>query len=286
MVFSDDKFPEELLENFQNNRGAFFVGAGMSIEAGLPSWGQLITNLIDLAENKAWISKDRISEYRKLQKEGNQFLLLAEELKVELGDDFYEYIENTFGNPKINPTNTMISILEIKSSMIITSNYDMLIENAYIKLNGSMPSTFKYSQSREIANNYWKEKFFILKVHGDAKSDVNGIILSQKDYRKTLYREIGYKSILQSIFSTKSIFFVGTSMTDPEFNLLLDYLHESYHGGGPSHFLLIEESSTMPVLQKRFSEDFNIKTITYKNDSGKHSEINDYMIELNKRINA
>ncbi|OAD45436.1 SIR2 family protein [Polaribacter atrinae] len=286
MAFTDDHFPSEMLESFKKKSSIFFIGAGISMDAGLPSWGKLISDLIDLASKQPWCGEDKIREYKKLLKDGNNFLLLAEELKSELGSIFYNYIESIFGQPDIKPTPTMESILKVKSNIILTSNYDRLIENTYTKLNGYPPPTFTYSQSREIANNYWKEKFFVLKAHGDAFSDVQGIILSQRDYRKTLYREIGYKSILQSIFSTKSVFFVGTSMTDPEFNLLLDYLHESYSGGGPIHYLLISKDKANPIIQKRFFEDFKIQTIIYENHSGNHAEIKEYIDVLKVKISS
>lgn len=275
----------DMIDSFKEKSSIFFIGAGISMEAGLPSWGKLIKDLIDLASKQPWCGADKVEEYNKLLAEGNNFLLLAEELKSELGSLFYDFMESTFGKPDIKPTATMESVLGFNSNIILTSNYDRLIENTYTKIHGYPPPTFTYSQSREIANNYWKQKFFVLKAHGDAFSDVQGIILSQRDYRKTLYRELGYKSILQSIFSTKSVFFVGTSMTDPEFNLLLDYLHESYSGGGPTHYLLISDEKANPIIQKRFFEDFKIQTITYQNNSGCHSEINEYLKILKEKIN-
>lgn len=284
MSFTDDHFPMDMIDSFKEKSSIFFIGAGISMEAGLPSWGKLIKDLIDLASKQPWCGADKVEEYNKLLAEGNNFLLLAEELKSELGSLFYDFMESTFGKPDIKPTETMESVLGFNSNIILTSNYDRLIENTYTKIHGYPPPTFTYSQSREIANNYWKQKFFVLKAHGDAFSDVQGIILSQRDYRKTLYRELGYKSILQSIFSTKSVFFVGTSMTDPEFNLLLDYLHESYSGGGPTHYLLISDEKANPIIQKRFFEDFKIQTITYQNNSGCHSEINEYLKILKEKI--
>jgi hypothetical protein len=73
-------------------------------------------------------------------------------------------------------------------------------------------------------------------------------------------------------------------MTDPEFNLLLDYLHESYSGGGPVHYLLISKDKANPIIQKRFFEDFKIQTIIYENVSGTHSEIKNYIDELRVKI--
>lgn len=278
-------YPKELIENFKNGRSIFFIGAGVSMEAGLPSWSQLIRDLIGLAKGEAWCTDDKVKQYEKLFEEGNNFLLLAEELKNELGDQFYNYIEDVFGDPNKGSTPTMESILALDPKMVITSNYDRIIECTFTKVHGYTPPTFTYNQSKEISNNFWKEKFFVLKAHGDAFEDSQGIILSQRDYRKTLFRELGYKSIMQSIFSTKSVFFIGTSMTDPEFNLLLDYLHESYSGGGPTHYLLISKDNSIPILQRRFLEDYKIRVITYENNSGMHKEVKEYLDELLKLVN-
>jgi|SRR6056297_3385805 len=279
-----DTYPSELIDNIKKNRNIFFVGAGISMELGLPSWSKLIEELIELLSKQSWSEQSKIDEYRELLKKDNTFLLLVEDLKTELGNQYYDFMDAKFGKPDIGSSQTMMTILELKPSIVITSNYDRIIENTYTKLHGYAPPTFTYRQSREIANNFWKEKFFVLKAHGDAFEDVKGIILSQRDYRKTLFREFGYKSILQSIFSTKSVFFVGTSMTDPEFNLLLDYIHESYSGGGPTHYLLIEEEKALPTYQRRFLEDYRIQVLTYKNHSGKHDEVNQYLTDLKKLI--
>ena len=37
--------PEELIDQFSRGNGAIFVGAGLSIGAGLPGWGTLIEQL-------------------------------------------------------------------------------------------------------------------------------------------------------------------------------------------------------------------------------------------------
>jgi len=273
--------PKELIENFQNNLGVFFVGAGLSIDAGYPSWDGLINELIGEAEKVTWIPKDKIAEYKKLIGDSSKFLFLAEELRVELGSLFTKYMEQRFQFELHRHTKNHEFIVRTECSLIVTINYDDLIEQAYNAVYGIYPNAFIYSQAREAANNFWKDRFFILKAHGDAKRDIDTLILSQKDYRKTLYREPGYRSLLQSIFTTKSIFFVGVSLNDPEFNQLLDFLHDSYHGGGPTHYLLIEKQKSMETISRRYFDDFNIQTITYENAKGDFVELTKTLEVLN-----
>lgn len=274
--------PTELLENFKKNTGVFFVGAGLSIPAGLPTWESLIKELIGVAEKQPWFNKDKTKEYDSLIKDG-QFLFLAEELKTDLGSSYNDYMEERFVTKNYNPTKNHEYLAKTQASLIITINYDRLIEKGYNKVYGDYPEPYLYSDSRAAANLFWKGRFFVLKAHGDAKKDIESIVLSQKDYRRTLYREPGYRSLLQSIFTTKSILFIGVSLTDPEFNQLLDYLHDSYHGGGPKHYLLINKDKCMPTMSRRFFNDFNIETITYENTDGNHNAITEFLKELSEK---
>ena len=68
MSFTDDHFPTEMIDSFKEKSSVFFIGAGISMEAGLPSWGKLIKNLIDLASKQPWCGVDKVEEYNKLFK--------------------------------------------------------------------------------------------------------------------------------------------------------------------------------------------------------------------------
>lgn len=274
--------PDELVSSFQENNGVFFVGAGLSIPSGYPTWANLINELIERGEKQGRISAEKKAEYEQLMTDPNRFLMLAEELRIELGSIYTRYMEERFQNTDLEPTINHEYIVKTNGSLIITINYDDLLEKAYNSVYRKHPNVFIYTQSRESANNFWKNRFFILKAHGDAQRDVETLILSQKDYRKTLYKESGYRSLLQTIFTTKSIFFVGVSMNDPEFNQLLDYLHDSYHGGGPIHYLLMEKEKTLSVLSRRYLDDFNIQTVMYDNSAGDYKNMTEVLKVLSE----
>jgi hypothetical protein len=278
------KLPDEIFDDFKKKRSCFFVGAGLSIPAGFPTWGGLLDKLIEDVTRRRSVNAEKLSDYDKLKNDPTKFLFLAEDLKSELGSRFYDLMEEWFGSPDVKPTVNHELLVQIPSQLTITINYDRLIENAYNGKYGYTPNFFTYKQSREAANSFWKERYFVLKAHGDASSDPQGLIISQKDYRKTLYREIGYRSLLQTIFSTFSIVFVGVSLNDPEFNQLLDFLHESYHGGGPTHYALLEQSKTPQTLAKRYLEEFKVQTIIYKNEKKDHSDITIFLQEIFKSI--
>lgn len=286
MAFNINNVPDELIPNFQTGKGAIFVGAGLSIKAGFPTWSGLLNELIQLAEKTSFISSEKITEYKKIVNDTTKFLFLAEDLKFELQSKFGDYMTERFVDHTNQHDINHELIIKTNTSLVITINYDDLIEQAYNKVYGKYPPKFIYNQSKQAANNFWKGRFFVLKAHGDANLDVETLILTQKDYRKTLYREPGYRSLLQAIFTTKSILFLGVSMSDPEFNQLLDYLHDSYHGGGPKHYLLIDENQNHQTISRRYLEDFNIQTIPFNNSSRDYQEITDFLQFLQQNAPA
>lgn len=278
--------PPELFDNFRKQKACFFVGAGLSIDAGFPSWNGLLDRLIEALNKRGNLSAEKMADYSSLKTDPSRFLFLAEDLKSELGNSFFDYMEEWFGDASIVPTINHELIAKIPTKLTLTINYDRLIENGFSKSNGVFPNFYTYKQSREAANSFWKEKYFVFKAHGDANSDPQGLILSQKDYRKTLYRELGYRSLLQSIFSKFSVVFLGVSLNDPEFNQLLDYLHDSYHGGGPTHYALMEESKTNDTLARRYLEEFKVQSIIYTNDKGSHEEITDFLNQVLSNLDS
>jgi hypothetical protein len=265
MSFNRHDIPAKLFEVIKNESLGIFVGAGLSKASGLPDWRGLLEELIREVEKLPKNLINSITDYKKLVKEQdtNKLLLLAEDLKTELAKNYEDYLMERFNDTKLKPSVVQEKLFNIKINFIITTNYDNLLERAYVRIKGDIPTTLTYTQSRGIAANLWNKNFFILKAHGDVKTNVEEIILTELDYREVIYKERGYQSALQVLFSTNSILFLGTSFSDPELLLLLRFLHHSYHGGGPTHYILLNKTEVLATESKRYMHDFNMHTILY-----------------------
>lgn len=109
--------------------------------------------------------------------------------------------------------------------------------------------------------NMHLRKFFLLKAHGDAKTAAENIVLTDKDYRKLLYKEPGYQSVLQSIFTMYSVIFIGCSLQDPELKLLLNYINAAFPEGGIPHYALLSTEATGATERNRWKKDYNMRII-------------------------
>lgn len=275
--------PQELIESFNKRRCAIFVGAGLSIAAGLPSWRMLIEELIGLARKKANLSSRRIQNLNKLLSKESKYLLLAEELREVLPNEINKYIIERFDDPKIKPTKTHLKLMRLPYRFLITTNYDSLLEQAYVTVKKEAYTSFTYEDPASINYAIHTEKEFILKAHGEAKKAPQNIILTEKDYRKILYRERGYQSILEVIFSTFNVMFLGVSFNDPEINLLLGYIHNIFHGGAPEHYALMNSEDITEVELDRWRKDFKINVIPYS-PKNNHIEVDNFLDILKRNI--
>jgi SIR2-like domain len=279
MAFDIKLIPEILLSNLKNKNCSVFVGAGLSIKSGLPSWKVLLEELIAEVEKLPYDTTKQRSDYLEMIKDSNKYLMLASDIKSSLAKNFYDYLERRFADKALAPNINHNLISEIPFQFIITTNYDQLIEKAYAFNKQILHPVLTPSNSRDIAYKIWNNEFFILKAHGDISIRKDEIVMTEQDYREILFKNPGFQSALQVLFSTKSILFVGTSFSDPDFILLMRYLHSAYHGGGPTHYILVNENEIFDVEARRNMEDFNLHTIKYnpENDFEQITQFLEYL---------
>jgi len=63
------------------------------------------------------------------------------------------------------------------------------------------------------------DDFYVLKVHGTI-DQIDTIILGRSDYREVMHRSPAYQHHLATLFSTKTILFLGFGLTDPDLLML------------------------------------------------------------------
>lgn len=276
------KIPKKLIEAYTKKSFGFFIGAGISQSAGLPSWEMLLNELIDLAVDIN-ISSDKEKELRYLSKVPSKYLLVAEELKEILSSDMPKFITKRFNDKNIDsPASLDKLVKELNYRFIITTNYDNVIEKSFVKAS-IVPNELTYRDAPSINHNFINDEIFILKAHGDAKRAPEDIIITEKDYRRIIFAEYGYQSILQALFSTNHILFLGVSLNDPELLLLLGYIHNIFQGGSPDHFALMSNENLTDTEINRWRKDFNINIIPY-DPKGNHIEVENFIDSFIEKV--
>ena len=262
MAFDPNELPDSLVEAYAHRRCSMFVGAGLSRGAGLPSWEGLISELIDYTDKNLPAYRDKLPEYRALVTDPAKFLMLATELKEVLLGSFNEYIADRYGDPNLMPTDNH-RLLESLDGLryILTTNYDSLIEDAFIAKRSRKVPTYNYKQVGSVQRHLLRQEFFIFKAHGDAQTAGDGVILTEHDYRRLMFEERAYQSLLSTMFTTSTVIFIGASMSDPELKLLLSFIASSFKPNGPPHFAVMAHEDMSGVEMERWRKDFNVQFI-------------------------
>lgn len=227
---------KERLEEIRKDRRNIvpFVGAGISKGCGLYTWGDLLHQ----------IAVDYLTGEDILAAEAkNDLFSYADRIVSAAGnsDMIMKRIREIFAQSKINMTEIPYLLVSMFSPMIITTNYDTLLEDASnisplgpIKpllpcLVGQMNETIQINDRR------------LLKMHGSIE-ETQSFVFTSKQYQK-FYGEKGRRkgkllpAYLTKLFSAKKILFIGCSL---ERDYTLEILEESLQKNHSiSHFAIL-----------------------------------------------
>ncbi len=274
------RIPDKLIEYYKRGAFGIFIGSGISQSSDLPSWKTLLNELIELALDSGAVTKEKSEELTLLIEDSTKYLMVAQELADQIPSELRKYIKNRFNDEKSTPSEVLKKIINLDYRFIITTNYDTLIEKAFVA-NGLVPNDLTYQDAATINENLVDGSQFILKAHGDARRAPNEIILTELDYRNIIYKEPGYQAVLQSIFSMSNVLFLGVSLDDPELRLILGYIQSIFHGGSPDHYALMSSEGLTETEIARWRKDFHINIIQY-DPKDNHSEVEAFIDELVK----
>jgi len=156
---------------------------------------------------------------------------------------------------------------------LITTNYDRLLETATTQFRQWTPNTFSADSVSSLAVALYNPEFFIFKLHGDIGS-AESIILTSRDYDRLILRNPHARSFLQAIFLNYTVLFVGYSLGDPDFQLILSELTLIFQSYIPTHFALLPEPPEFTV--DHLLNRMNIQTLPYSTKEG-HKEALDVL---------
>jgi hypothetical protein len=263
------KLPEKLVRAVRERRCIPFVGAGVSKQADpkfFPNWEQLLTRMIAHFESVGTLRKSEAIELRLLLQKRHH-LMVAESLKTQIPRDAYlDFLKRQFDPDNISPSDAHRLLFQLRPRMIITTNYDRLLEDTYAALEHKAISVTYYNQPAQVQNRLNEDRYydrpFLFKIHGDIEFP-SELILAESDYRRLRYNENGYRMLLSSIFLHYTVLLIGFSLGDEEILLHLSAIREALkHETFPDYVLLKAESLTS-IEETRFRNDYGLEVVYY-----------------------
>jgi hypothetical protein len=239
--------------------------------------------MVDWAEQNSIAVNDRdeLEEYIN----NGELLLVAEEMREKLGKTgFHDFMMEQFRQSKPKPTSTHQWLPKIPFSAVLTTNYDRLLEKTYEdSYKDASFHMFTNKDYPELAMALRSGEPYLLKTHGTIDR-IETIVLGTKDYREVMHNNPAYRQYLRTLFSSKTVLFLGFGLTDPDLNLLLEEMRAIFHDYTTTHYALMNTKEVPSIKQKRFKKDFNIKILPYIPSASHHPEVEDFLKQLAREV--
>ena len=270
-------WPDALVRELAERRCMLFLGAGASAaciakdnKTRPPTWSDLLCTLMCKMTDDA--EKQIADELIKDQK----FLEAAEVIYAKVPTpDFSQFIRDKFVAPKFEPSPIHEAVLNIDPKVTLTTNYDDVYDT--------------YCRSGDAADGYNVVKYYdshlvsdlrspvrlIIKVHGCVNNPAK-IVLTRSQYFEQRRNHTNFFRILDALFLSSSLLFIGYSLSDPDIQLVLENASIAAPASHP-HYAVVS-NNVHPALKLSWSKSYNIHFLEYP--AGDYEYLNESLNEL------
>ena len=259
---------ELLKEAYRCQNVTLFLGAGVSMDAGIPLWNKLVHKLlIAMIQQKTEgveLNPQEIETLNELVNANREDTPLTQIRYIRSAfenEEYHEIVRNVLYQDKINTNTDLLNALSeivkperahVGVKSIVTYNFDDLLERKLFSKNinfnvvcqeTDMPST-------NSLNIYHVHGFLPHNTTEKLASEIS-LIFSEEDYHRVYRDAYCWSNITQlNAFRDSTCLFIGCSLSDPNLRRLLDI--PARVSESPRHFAIMKRKSIQypPTLQE------------------------------------
>lgn len=253
------KVPPDLALACATGECVLFAGAGLSARAGVPTWNQLLLNLLQYAVSNKTLDASYADTLR---------VALQESGRNEAADSIVQTFEGrrgllqTFLNQQ-HPENVPLAtahrwLQQIPFESVITTNYDRLLEDALPDY--AHDGLYTTHEADRLLDALTQKRRFILKLYGIIER-VETLIFAPYEYREAIASNIPFSRFMEGAFFSRSFLFLGLSLEG-----IQDFLSGFvFRGVSPrKHFALVAVSgSAWKVKAELLQRRYNVEVIAF-----------------------
>lgn len=230
-------WPPTVINALRENRLIFFMGAGISAAAGLPTWRELLEQRFGIP-----------TEFLRDENLKNDNLTLGEIASRLIGrEQLQDILRNSYNRPGALPTTTHFCLASLELPVYITTNYDTLFEDAWEKINVSQ---LKVVCNADDAARYKDAGHRLFKIHGSSKRTDEMLILTRSEYRRHYRINDSVFEEIRDLIQKHPTVFTGFSHTDPEVGRLIDDIIFEYEHNR------LGNATNLEIYNMQFEKDY------------------------------
>ena len=208
--------PDELVAKLAKGQLMLFVGAGVSMALGLPSYAQLMREI-----------GDHVGFDGPIFEGFGDYLTLAEYYHIEKSGllELQRHLQKNWKKSRKEIVNSPVhqAIVELGCKLIYTTNFDGFLEQAH----RGFKRRYRTIRSAKDLVDLTDDRVHIIKLHGDLTSPAT-MVFTETSYFERLSFEAPLDLKLRTDALGKSLLFIGYSLSDINVRYLLFRLQRQW----------------------------------------------------------
>jgi Sir2- and TIR-associating SLOG family/SIR2-like domain len=218
-----ERFIEIWSRSLELGSAGAFIGAGISMRAGYPSWRSLLS---DIASE---LGLDIETEYD-LAAVAQYSLNKASGKRNALSRLIVDHFP-----PKSDVPEPLRVLARLPLRHIWTTNYDTLVEVAWALERKLLDIK---SRNADLGIDKPWAHAVLYKMHGSIDHPAE-VVIAKDDYELYRRERPGFLQVLTGQLVTKQVLFLGFSFTDPNIAHLFASIREAFQDTGPEHYAIV-----------------------------------------------
>lgn len=297
-------YRREALELIASDEAIGFVGAGLSVELGYPTWPQLSDKLTALAQE---VGTFVLTSTAGPAQQAEHADAVKEFIRAETGSfgRYLNFLGREFGRRDPAFTRLQADLLRLPLRALITSNYEPSLECACAHVypgethsavtiheeHAHLVSQFLVALSRKTVPGP------IAYLHGSYQ-DPAGMVVAATDY------QVAYglraqsaqaplegspswplrRRLLWALLASRRLVFFGFSMDDVDFQVMLrSVANDLWNWNESIHYAVMSIDNVDPEATKKraalIHREFGVRVVFYENADGSHAGVSDFVAD-------
>ena len=249
-----------------------FVGSGMSVPTGLPTWGEFLRNTCKRTKGF------KVADLEACLAVGNYEGAASRIFGSMPPQLFNECFESAFTIKAMQSVDGAVRLLPyLFESIVLTTNFDPILEQVYASGEKAFQEILHGMAVGEFRRKYINGSRCLLKLHGNYNV-TQGRVLLKDEYDEFYKPRSNGREELSLIFRRGGIVFLGCSLCqDRTMNLLKEIADADENM--PRHFALLQRPEEAMLLDREhFLTERNIFPIWYDGDH--HTDVEALLVGL------
>jgi SIR2-like domain/AAA domain/AAA domain, putative AbiEii toxin, Type IV TA system len=261
--------PPGLVEACVTGDCLLFAGGGLAAQAGLPTWRELVAQIIRRHEGAG--SSDWAPLAERVAATPNQ---IAEILASRLArDELLADVRAVVGRTTRQRSPIFRDLSRIPFTGAVTTSYDDLLEQTF---SARSPVVLTMPESDSVATYLREARFVVLKLYGDLRRP-DTFLFTPDEYAVELGSNPFFERTVASLFFSNTVLFLGASLEGIE-----DFfvgLRMRFERQTRRHYALVPRQESLEVDQERFLARYGVELVPYTPSPG-HPEVREFVARL------